>query len=83
MYAVIGSILIVADMNEYIKNNVYTLRSKKGLTQEEFAQKIGVSRQTVIAIEKGNYTPSVLLALNIARVFGVSVEDVFKIAYEK
>jgi putative transcriptional regulator len=83
MYAVIGSILIIADMNEYIKNNVYTLRSKKGLTQEEFAQKIGVSRQTVIAIEKGNYTPSVLLALNIAKVFGVQVEDVFKIAYEK
>ncbi len=70
-------------MTEYIKNNVYTLRSKKGLTQEEFAQKIGVSRQTVIAIEKGNYTPSVLLALNIARVFAVSVEDIFKIAYEK
>ena len=70
-------------MSEYIKNNVYTLRSKKKLTQEEFAQKIGVSRQTVIAIEKGNYTPSVLLALNIARVFEVAVEDVFKIAYEK
>ena len=70
-------------MTEYIKNNVYTLRSKKGFTQEEFAGKIGVSRQTVIAIEKGNYTPSVLLALHIARVFGVHVEDVFKIAYEK
>lgn len=70
-------------MKEYIKNNVHALRSKKGLTQEEFAQKIGVSRQTVIAIEKGNYTPSVLLALNIARVFTVSVEDIFKIAYEK
>ena len=70
-------------MTEYIKNNVYTLRSKKGHTQEEFAQKIGVSRQTVIAIEKGNYTPSVLLALTIAQVFEVSVEEVFKIAYEK
>ena len=70
-------------MKEYIKNNVYTFRSNIGLTQEEFAQKIGVSRQTVIAIEKGNYTPSVLLALTIARVFSVSVEEVFKIAYEK
>jgi putative transcriptional regulator len=83
MTAVERSILILTGMSEYIKNNVYTLRSKKSLTQEEFAQKIGVSRQTVIAIEKGNYAPSVLLALNIARVFGVQVEDVFKIAYEK
>lgn len=70
-------------MTEFITNNVYTLRSDKKLTQEEFAQKIGVSRQTVIAIEKGNYTPSVLLSLKIATVFGVSVEDIFKIAYEK
>ncbi len=70
-------------MTEYIKNNVHALRSKKSFTQEEFAQKIGVSRQTVIAIEKGNYTPSVLLAIKIARVFGVTVEEVFKIAYEK
>jgi putative transcriptional regulator len=70
-------------MAEYIQNNVYTLRSKKALTQEEFAECVGVSRQTVIAIEKGNYTPSVLLAIKIAKVFSVSVEEVFKIAYEK
>jgi putative transcriptional regulator len=70
-------------MAEYIQNTVYTLRTKKGLTQEEFAEKVGITRQTVISIEKGYYTPSVLLALKIASVFKVSVEDVFKISYEK
>jgi putative transcriptional regulator len=52
---------------------------QKGLTQEELAERVGVSRQTIIAIEKGNYTPSVLLALKIATVFKTKVEDVFKI----
>ena len=70
-------------MNESIKNQVFKLRSDKNLTQEELAGKMGVSRQTIIAIEKGNYTPSVLLALKIASYFKVSVEKVFKIVYEK
>lgn len=70
-------------MAEYITNAVYTLRTKKGLTQEELAEKAGITRQTVISIEKGHYTPSVLLALKIASVFRVSVEDVFKISYGK
>ena len=53
------------------------------MTQEELAEKTGVSRQTIIAIEKGKYSPSVLLALKIARLFKVPVEDVFLISYEK
>jgi putative transcriptional regulator len=65
---------------EKIVNAVHTYRSKKNVTQEEFAKAIGVSRQTVIALEKGNYAPSVLLALKIAKYFGVSVEDLFKIS---
>lgn len=67
-------------MKESIDNNVYALRSKVGVTQEEFAQAVGVTRQTVIAIEKGNYTPSVLLAIKIAQYFEVSVEEVFSIS---
>lgn len=65
---------------ESIINVVQKLRMNRGLTQEELAEKAGVSRQTVIAIEKGNYTPSVLLALKIARIFKVPVEDVFSIS---
>ena len=49
------------------------------MTQEELAVKVGVSRQTVIAIEKGKYNPSVALAIKIARAFGVSVEEVFSL----
>lgn len=70
-------------MPEVIKNLVYNLRTKSNITQEEFADAIGVTRQTVIAIEKGNYTPSVLLALKIATYFNKCVEDIFSITYEK
>ncbi len=70
-------------MEEYIKNSVQTVRTEAGMTQEELAQKTQVSRQTIIAIERGNYTPSVLLALKIAKVFKLKVEDLFMIRHEK
>lgn len=50
-----------------------------GATQEELAEAVSVTRQTIIAIEKGNYTPSVLLALKIAHFFKQPVEKVFSI----
>ncbi len=50
-------------MQEIILNHVYELRSNTGITQEVLGEAIGVTRQTIIAIEKGNYTPSVILAL--------------------
>lgn len=64
-------------MSEHVKNQVHRLRTARGVTQEQLADAIGVSRQTVISIEKGNYTPSVLLALKIARYFKEPVESVF------
>lgn len=67
---------------ECIKNNVYECRAKLGLTQEQLAEKVGVTRQTIIAIERGNYTPSVLLALKLAETFSVPVEKLFSICYE-
>ena len=70
-------------MKEYVTNKVYDLRKEKGVIQEEFAQAIGVSRQTVIAIEKGNYIPSLLLGIKIARFFDKKVEEVFIYKYEK
>lgn len=70
-------------MREHINNKVYALRREKDVTQEEFAKAIGVSRQTVIAIEKGNYIPSLLLGMKIAKFFERSVEEVFIYTYER
>jgi putative transcriptional regulator len=70
-------------MQEQIKNEVGNLRNQLGITQEDLATKVEVSRQTIIALEKGNYTPSVLLALKIAGFFKIPVEKIFKIYYEK
>ena len=70
-------------MSEYIENKVNMLRTQKGVTQEELAEKLQVTRQTIIAIERGNYTPSVMLAIKIANFFNVPVENIFTISYEK
>ncbi|OGG63072.1 transcriptional regulator [Candidatus Kaiserbacteria bacterium RIFCSPHIGHO2_02_FULL_59_21] len=66
-------------MREEVRNLVQERRTLAGITQEELAEKVGVSRQTVIAIEKGKYTPSVLLALKLARFFKVPVDTLFAI----
>jgi len=66
-------------MNQVVSNCVSDFRSKQKVTQEELGKAIGVTRQTIIAIEKGNYTPSVLLALKIAQYFNTSVEKLFTI----
>lgn len=49
------------------------------ITQEQLAEQIGVTRQTILSIEKGKYTPSVALALQLAQVLGVRVEDLFQL----
>jgi len=77
------STLINVCMREIISNKVYELRSKASITQEALAEAIGVTRQTIIAIEKGNYTPSVILALKIAKYFKKPLEEIFYIKYEK
>lgn len=69
-------------MPEYVNNTVYDVRKSKKVTQEDLAHAIGVTRQTIIAIEKGNYTPSVILALKIARFFGEPVEQLFQYVNE-
>ena len=68
-------------MTEHIISKVLELRKEMEVTQEDLAKAVGVTRQTIIAIEKGNYTPSVLLALKIAQFFKKPVEQVF--IYEK
>lgn len=62
---------------EAIKNNVQKLRTQLSITQEQLGEAVGVTRQTVIAIEKGNYTPSVLLAIKLCKFFEKRVEEVF------
>jgi len=68
---------------EEIVSCVKSVRKEKGITQQELAEAVGVTRQTIIAIEKGNYTPSVLLALNLAKYIGQPVEDIFGIKRKK
>lgn len=64
-------------MAEYVENSLQQHRNKSKITQEKLAEVLGVTRQTIIAIERGNYTPSVLLALKIAKYFDTPVEKLF------
>ncbi len=67
-----------------VTNAIRALRFARGeMTQAELAERIGVTRQTVIAIEQGRYSPSLEMAFQIARVFGVSLEDVFQYPEEE
>lgn len=60
-----------------IKTRLKVLRAMRDLTQEELAKEVGVTRQTVIAIEKGRYNPSLELAFKISRFFDTTIEEVF------
>lgn len=60
-----------------MKNLIKVERARHNMTQAELAERIGVSRQSINAIEKGKYVPSAVLALKIARLFKVSVESIF------
>jgi putative transcriptional regulator len=66
-------------MSLHVRNFVQEYRIKNKITQEDLGKAVGVTRQTIIAIEKGNYTPSVLLALTIATYFNTTVEKLFTI----
>ena len=60
-----------------MKNQLEELRRQHAIRQEELAQALGVSRQTVISLEKGKYNPSLALAFKLARYFNLSIEDIF------
>ena len=60
-----------------LKNRLGEIRKAKGITQEELADKLEVSRQTIGSLENGRYNPSIILAFKIARLFNVSIEDIF------
>ena len=65
------------------KLSVKELRAKHGYTQGDLAEKVGATRQTIAAIEKGNYVPSLLLGLTICDVFQLKMEDVFTLQKEE
>jgi len=65
------------EMGHTMKNRLEMLRKEKGIRQEDLAQALGVSRQTVISLEKGKYNPSLSLAFRLARYFGMPIEDIF------
>lgn len=60
-----------------MKNNIETIRTGKGIKQEELAKAMGVSRQTISSLENGRYNPSIMLAYKIAKYFDLTIEDVF------
>ncbi|WP_432649733.1 helix-turn-helix transcriptional regulator [Huintestinicola sp.] len=60
-----------------MKNRLEEIRKERGIKQEELAQAMGVSRQTIGSLENGRYNPSITLAIKLARYFGMTVEDIF------
>lgn len=65
-----------------IQTKLKEYRAKYNMTQEDLAQRVGVRRETIGNLEKGKYNPSLVLAWNIARVFGVTIEEIFEVTEE-
>jgi putative transcriptional regulator len=64
-----------------MKNNIKDERQKKGLTQIQLAEMVGVSRQTIFSIEVNKYLPSVLLSIKLAKALGKTVEELFELEH--
>lgn len=60
-----------------MKNRIEAIRKERGIRQDEFAKLLGVSRQTISSLETGRYNPSITLAYQIAKFFGMTIEEVF------
>lgn len=60
-----------------MKNRIEQLRKERAMTQQQLAASLGVSRQTIISLENGKYNPSLVLAFQIARLFGMQIEELF------
>lgn len=65
-----------------MNNRIRELRARHNLTQEELALKVNVRRETIVFLEKNKYNPSLKLAFSIARVFGLTIEEVFEMGDE-
>ena len=69
--------------NFTIKSRLHVLRAEERITQEELANEIGITRATIIAIEKGDYNPTLELAFKLSRFFKVGIEQIFSVEEEK
>lgn len=82
VYALIQEVMVMKkDFGDSILNKVYEYRVLARMSQQELAEKVGVSKQTIFVMEKGNYVPTLLLAFRIADFFNVDINDIF--TYEK
>lgn len=68
---------MLADGEAHVKNKIRELRVARGWTQDDLAEQLEVSRQTVISLEKGRYNPSLSLAFKLGRLFNARIEDLF------
>ncbi|PBB07038.1 MULTISPECIES: helix-turn-helix transcriptional regulator [Salimicrobium] len=66
-----------------MKNHIKYFRKEKNMTQQQLADKVSVSSRTIISLEKGKYNPSVLLAYKIAKIFDISIEELFTFEEEE
>lgn len=69
--------MAVAKQRYAFESKIHVYRAMRRMTQAELAEAVGVSRQTIVQLERNRYNPSLLLAYSIAQVFGVTVEDLF------
>ena len=71
--------MYIKNIGDFTKNRIKELRARDGFTQEDLALKVGVTRQTILAIEVGKYNPSLELAFKISKIFQLPIEEIFKI----
>ena len=69
-------------MTGQLETKIREYRAKLGISQEELAERVGVRRETIVHLENGRYNPSLRLAVEIAEVFGVTVEEIFRFRKE-
>ncbi|EAR63135.1 hypothetical protein B14911_18095 [Bacillus sp. NRRL B-14911] len=81
LYFIQEVMVMKKDFGDSISNKVYEYRVLARMSQQELAEQVGVSKQTIFVMEKGNYVPTLLLAFRIAEFFKVDVNDIF--TYEK
>jgi putative transcriptional regulator len=70
------------DMSPTVRNRVKEFRSERGWTQQQLAETVGVSRQSINSIERNRYVPSLELALTFSKVFGSSTDEIFRLEIE-